>query len=169
VPIGIAFLTRAAALKKSKLQWRMRITLDSIKTYSMTELADWYRSVPDILNIIRCRFQVETITKQMWQAVADKDVSALTSLRLKRDEQIRLCHKYKERFAPSKMLNLEYDLVTNNIHYTIQRTAGLPIYIITLPSTRETIKYAMSSGKVYKNKAWHTSREVRLYNLLRLQ
>jgi hypothetical protein len=152
-----------------------KITLHSISSYSMIEILDWYNSVSNKFNIIDCSFKVENLIGNIWQSVKDKNICELNSLVLKLDEHINMClkHKYKNyayRFAiaRNKMLDLEIDLVKNNIQYSKQDTAGKPIYIITLPNTKEVIKFAISSGKIYKNKKWHTSREIGLYDLLNL-
>lgn len=150
-----------------------KITLHSISSYSMIEILDWYNSVSNKFNIIECSFKVEKLTENIWKSVKDKNISELNSLVLKLDEYINMCvkHKYDKyayRFAiaRNKMLDLEIDLVKNDIQYSKQDTAGMPIYIITLPNTKETIKFAISSGKIYKNKKWHTTRQIGLYDLI---
>jgi len=149
------------------------ITLHSISSYCMNEIFDWYYSVPNKFNIIDCRFKVETLLSNLWQSVKYKDIVKIDSLLIKLEEYIKICIKHKyyhyaDRIHITKyeMLNLEVNLVKNNIGYSKQETAGLPIYVITLPDTKETVKYAMASGKVYKNKKWHNKRELNLYNLL---
>ena len=153
------------------------ITLHSISSYSIIEILDWYNSVPNKFNIIDCQFKIEKLKENIWQSVKDKNIHELNSLILKLEKYIDMCLKNKynncaSRFSISKsndkLLYLEIYLVRGNIQYSKQDTAGMPIYIITLPNTKENIKYAMSSGKIYKNKKWHTSREINLYNLLTL-
>jgi uncharacterized protein YkuJ len=149
------------------------ITLHSILSYSIIEILDWYYSVPNKFNIIDCRFKVEILISNLWESVKYKDIVNIDSLLMKLEEYIKICvkHKYyhyadRIHIIKHEMLNLEVNLVKNNIGYSKQETAGLPIYLITLPDTKETVKYAMASGKVYKNKKWHTKRELNLYNLL---
>ena len=153
------------------------ITLHSNSSYSIIEILDWYNSVPNKFNIIDCQFKIEKLKENIWQSVKDKNIHELNSLILKLEKYIDMCLKNKynncaSRFSISKsndkLLYLEIYLVRGNIQYSKQDTAGMPIYIITLPNTKENIKYAMSSGKIYKNKKWHTSREINLYNLLTL-
>jgi hypothetical protein len=55
----------------------------------------------------------------------------------------------------NKELLLQTDLITNNINYSIQHTAGANIYVIKLPNTNNTIKYSIASKKIYMNKKWH--------------
>ena len=149
------------------------ITLHSISSYSINEILDWYNSVPNKFNIIDCRFKVKKLRENIWQSVKDKNIYEMNSLILKLNEHIEMCVKNKYNNCASsfsisndKMLDLEIDLVKGNIQYSKQDTAGMPIYIIQLPNTKENIKFAMSSGKIYKNKKWHTSREIGLYELL---
>ena len=61
-----------------------------------------------------------------------------------------------------KVLDLEIMLVKHNIQYD---TNGA-IYIITIPNTKESIKYSITSGRIYINKKWYAGCERTLYALI---